>query len=380
MVWVVMGFWSTVVLGKTPQEGASVEGEVDHLNLAALLVRDGHLDRAAVMLRQVDPDKEGLDVATYRTVQGLLALGQQRYAEGIKAFTQALKVQEVPQKLLHFYLAQCHFGRAEWAQVLAELDAGGKEAAAFPQAFLMRSHAHLKRGEHASAWEALEAGARQFPQETEFGRRQTYLLIELGLYQAASELATTYIDQITPTAADYISLALAFEQGRQTQRALDLLEQAHLRFPQDTQLTRRLAHAYLGAGYPLAAAQLLQFTGDEALAGEAAEMFKRAGAHDRALYMNAQVADQSKKLVQRVGILIAQEEFERISALDERLERLGLLEQDQNMLYAVAYAKFKAGDHAGASAYLQRIEDPELFGHAMGIQRLIAHCAQSRCE
>ncbi|MCA9671728.1 MAG: hypothetical protein KC503_39285, partial [Myxococcales bacterium] len=49
------------------------------LRVASLLVRDGHLDRAAAVLREIDIKTKGLDRARYHTLSGLVALKRRDY-------------------------------------------------------------------------------------------------------------------------------------------------------------------------------------------------------------------------------------------------------------------------------------------------------------
>ena len=56
------------------QQRTQSQEEVDHLALAAMLARDGHDDRARVLLSQVDLKRPGVDLKLYHTLSGVLAL------------------------------------------------------------------------------------------------------------------------------------------------------------------------------------------------------------------------------------------------------------------------------------------------------------------
>ncbi|MCZ7581971.1 MAG: hypothetical protein M5R36_00845 [Deltaproteobacteria bacterium] len=58
-----------------------------------------------------------------------------------------------------------------------------------------------------------------------------------------------------------------------------------------------LAHTYLDAGQPLAAARLFERASqsDPTAALKAAELYRNVGYLERALYMNAQIPDQKEK-------------------------------------------------------------------------------------
>ncbi|RMG19133.1 MAG: hypothetical protein D6729_05910, partial [Deltaproteobacteria bacterium] len=143
-----------------------------------------------------------------------------------------------------------------------------------------------------------------------------------------------------------------------------------------------LARAYVEAGRPLAAAVVLQEASrfHPRLAGESAELYRRAGRYVRALHMNAQVRDAKEKTRQRLGILIDMAAFERAAALEPRLRRLGLLE-DEKIRYALAYAAFKNGEYARAERHLAGLSDPTLFAKGIELRRAMEACRKSgaRC-
>jgi predicted Zn-dependent protease len=341
-----------------------------------MLVRDRHFDRAERVLSQVDPDAPGVDLETYHTLRGLLLLKRAAYAPAVEAFEAAIAHGQHDDSVF-VYLAQCHYGLKDWERTVQSVVNAQEEAHKHPDLFMMRAEAEIELGRRGRAWGALAEGARRFPDVHGFARQQTFLLIDMGLFQEATERGLAYLDAVEPRAQDHVALAVAFDAGGQRDRAVELLELARLRFPDDPLVLRHLARRHLEAGRPLAAADLLArgVELDAALARESADIFKNAGAFERALYMNTRQPDQRAKLEQRVAILLDQGRFEEVATLDARLERVGALE-DQRVLYALAYAKFKAGELDQVEPYLKRIRDPELFEHATGLRRVIAVCSR----
>ena len=355
-------------------KGAGADDEVDHVALAAMLLRDGHHDRAETVLSRVDLDQEGVDLKTYHTLRGLLRLRIGAHAEAIAAFEAAIENGQHDDSVF-VYLAQCYYGLRNWERTIQSVENAQDEATKYPELFMMRAEAELNLGRRPDAWRTLSRGAERFTDRPEFERQQTFLLIEMGLFQEAAERGRRYLARIEPGPADYVALAMAFKKGAHLERALEMLELAKLRFPDDDQLVLHLARAYTESGKLRAAADLLQRSAelDPTIARESAELFKRAAEFERALYMNALQGDQPEKFKQRVSILLDQRKFEEVSAMDRRLERLGVLD-DQNVLYALAYAKFQVGDFASAEPYLKRIQDPQLFEYATQLRRMIAVC------
>lgn len=112
---------------------------------------------------------------------------------------------------------------------------------------------------------------------------------------------------------------------------------------------------------------------DPALASDAAELYRRAGDVGRALMLNAEEPDQPKKLRQRMGLLVELDRFEEAAALEPRLKRQGLL-QDEEVAYALAYALYRTGRPDRAEAHLKVVQRPELFESATALREAMARC------
>jgi hypothetical protein len=103
---------------------------------------------------------------------------------------------------------------------------------------------------------------------------------------------------------------------------------------------------------------------------EAAELYRRAGNSRRALFLNTLVTDQAIKTQQRFTLLLDLERYEEARALEDRLERLGRLEED-NMRYAMAYVHYKTQHFEVAVDYLNTISGTDYFRQATQLRRAI---------
>ena len=157
-----------------------------------------------------------------------------------------------------------------------------------------------------------------------------------------------------------------------------LLEAAKLRYPEATDVMISLGHTYLKMDKPRIAAGLFEEAAlmDSKYIAEAAELYLLAGEIHRALFLNAQVRDQKKKCRQRLNILLKMKRFEEAAALEARLSRLGLLD-DEDIRFAVAYTCFKTGRYDDARAHLSRVVRPDLFRAASELMRAIDVCRES---
>lgn len=369
---------SAVLVLIAPSLAARSDDDVDYVELAAQLLRDGHFDRAAEVLANVDAAAEGVDLITYHTARGMLALEQQRKDDAEQAFAAAIAAGQTD-PLIHLYRAQALFGLERYPAALQALDAAGDGVAAISAAWLMRAHAQWMLGQRQAALDTLSRAGDRFPGNTAFLRRQVFYLVDAGLHQEAAMLGREYLARGQAKAEDYAAIGTALRRAKSFDEALGFLESARLKYPEDGNIAKALAQTWLERGDTLAAAEILarQAERDPALMPEAAELFRRAGHAVRALALNTRIADQGKKLKQRVGILLQLRRYEQVAGMEDALYRVGLYD-DEDVRYALAYARFQGGDFAGAEKHLTALTRPELFRKATELRRLMQDCADAR--
>jgi tetratricopeptide (TPR) repeat protein len=187
---------------------------VDRLPLAALLIGDGNYDRARQVLAAVDTDAEDFDAPRYHTLSGLVALNLEEYPRAVVEFEQAIEAgQDAP--VVYLYLAQAHFGDEDYAATLSALDQAGEDATRIPSVFLIRSQALWSLERFDEAWAVLNQGRTQFPDRvSDFARRQVFLLVEQGLYQAALSLAQDLLGQSSGDVSDALAIGNALRRPR----------------------------------------------------------------------------------------------------------------------------------------------------------------------
>ena len=355
------------------------EESIERLPLAALLIGDGNYQRARQVLSAVDMEAEDFDAPRYHTLAGLVALNLKENALAVVEFNQAIEAgQSAP--IVYLYLAQAHFGQEAYEQTLEALDAAGEATTQLPSAYLIRAQALWFLGRLGDAWVVLNHGRSQFPERvTDFARRQVFLLVEQGLYQAAVAEARTLIDLSAGDVTDALAVGNALLKANRAHEAAVLLEEAMLQAPEDATVAKLLAQAYLAQAMPLAAAEVLRtgayFNTD--LFIEAAELFRQTGRLMEALTLNGQAIDQSKKLKQRLAILIGLERYAQAASMADDLTRVQLIEEEE-IRYALAYAYFKTGDFESARAELFFLESAENFRKATELRRVMSECEDQR--
>jgi tetratricopeptide (TPR) repeat protein len=206
-------------------------------------------------------------------------------------------------------------------------------------------------------------------------RQRLLMLIELDLFQAARDAARAFFERRDTRPTDWVALAEAMRQSGQLERAVLLLEEANLRFPNNPDIRSQLAASYLSQDRPTTAAEVLRplawANPEKALS--TAELYLKGGAPERAISMNQRVPDQKDKFRQRLAILLDQEQYELAANLYPRLARLGLLE-DEQILYALAYALYQTREFEKSEELLSQIQDPSLYRQGVQIRQAIEQC------
>lgn len=368
-----------VVLGALLAAPALAQDEAEDINfldLAALMLRDGNLDRAIVALDQVDLQAEETDLLRYYTLRGMAHLRRNEYELAADALESATAT-GTAESVVYVYLAQAYFSLERYRDVLNALDRAGPELARVASIYHMRAQCHWLLEEPAMALAVLDQASTVFPEDPGFQRRKVFFLMDLGLYQEAAEQGGEYLSRSEGKLEDYVGLGNAMRASGQLDEAAKLLEYAKLKYPTDTSVKKVLANTYMDRESLNAAADLVLEASlfDRALTSEAAELYRRAGRPQRALMLNGEVRDQSVKLKQRLALYLETQQFARAAAMDRDLRRLGLLD-DEDIRYALAYAYFKNGDFEATESHLQQLTRPDLFRKAAELRSAIQDCAE----
>lgn len=376
--------------------------DVEPLQLATLLLSDGHTDRAEQVLDDIRLDRaerdRKFDWARYHTLRALIAQNRSDLNAAAAAFEEAIKASDrikaeraagersdkdesfgVVDGLVYLYLAQAYFSLENYRGAIDTLERAGPLLENLAGAWNMRAHSHWVLGQRQQAFDTLTEASRRFPANTSFLRRAVFYLIEAGFYQEAASAGMSYLARAEAKADDYVAIGTALRRTKTYDQALRILETGRLLYPDNDAIAKVLAQTYLDKGQPLAAAELLAAVAerDPTLTAEAAELFRRAGHRQRALNLNARVGEPDKKLKQRVGILLEMKRYDQVVGMEEALVRARLLD-DEDIRYALAYALFRSGRYEEAETHLQALTRADLFRKSTELRRLMADCADER--
>ncbi len=377
ILWMPAALWLALAV-----HAADEAPPVDHLELAALMLRDGNLDRAATALAQVDLQAEETDLQRFHILSGLLHVRRAQHGEALDAFARAMALGEVD-AVIHVHRAQSAFALERYALAIEALDDAGPAIARIASVYHMRAQSHWLLGQRADALAVMQQAAMLFPADRSFPRRRIFYLIDMGLHHRAAELGRAYLARFNAEATDHIAIANALRFSGDLAQALFFLEAARLKFPDNADVTKSLAAAYIQEGHYHSAAALIHDAAlrDPVLLPEAAELYRRAGLPFLALSLNSRITDQAEKLKQRLAILIELGHHDQAVAMIDDIRRVRI-DADESIRYALAYALFKSGQFDRAESYLAQISQPELFKKAIELRKAMQDCDQTawRCQ
>jgi tetratricopeptide (TPR) repeat protein len=347
---------------------------VNHIELAAVMLKDGHHDRALLALQSVDLEDKKTDLARFYTLQGLAYMGLSDLEAAKDSLQLAIKNGQ-KDSAIYIYLAQSYFGLKDYQKTIDAIQKAGNQVNKNPSLLSMKAESYWHLQDVNAAINALNEGQRLFPADFRFQKRQVFYFVELGLYQEAVRLGRDFLKRSKASVADYIALGNALRLSKEYTEALNILEVARLQFPNDEMVAKLLAHTYLDQGKLNSAAFILEQAAflNPNLQAEAAELYRRAGRFHMALTLNESISDQKVKLKQRLSILLALKRFENAANMEASLYRTGLLE-DQDVRYALAYAYFSSRRFPQAAKHLDHLTNAELFRKGTELRRLMEVC------
>lgn len=350
------------------------EQSTNLIELAAIMLRDGHSDRAILALQGVDLEDEDTDLARFYTLQGLAYMNLNDFVAAKDSFQLAISSGQ-QEKTIYVYLAQVNFSLKNYQETIQAITEAGQLINNYPALLAIKARAYWQLEEAEQAINTLNEAEQLFPGDYRFLKQKVFYFVELELYHEAAKLGRKYLSLSHTKAEDYVAIGNALRLSKAYEEAADILEIARLQFPNNDVVAKLLAHVYLDQDQLNSAAFILEQAAmlNSELLSEAAEIYRRAGRLHKALTLNEAIGDQKVKLKQRLSILLALKRFELVANMESALYRNGLLD-DQHVRYALAYAFFSTDRHAAANDHLDHLTDADLFRRGVELRRLMEIC------
>ena len=348
--------------------------EIDHVAIAALLLRDGHIQKAADALSSVNVEDENIDFVRFYTLKGLVALKQGLYQESNNYFLESIKAGQ-EDKNIFLYMAQNSFKLEKYKESLGYLDAAAELATLKPSLFSLRAELFWRLEQKEKSFEVLEDGMQKFNHEYTLLKQRFFYSMSLGLYQSALDDAHLYLNHEKLDEQSALVFISAFKKANQLDDAIALAEELLLQFEKSAKLTALLAYLYIDKEMLQSAADLFDKASikDDIYTKESAELYRRAKNFVLSLYKNSQLLDTKEKLKQRLAIYLEYGAYEKVVVSHNALKRSGLIE-DENIRYALAYSYYMVGDFDACEKELRQLSSSELFKKATELRKNIQKC------
>ncbi|WP_345972256.1 hypothetical protein [Sulfurimonas diazotrophicus] len=377
-------FWIIAALvGALSVQLAAKTDDVDYVELGAMMLRDGHVERANDALNMVDLNDTELDLPRYYMLKGLVETKKSFYKEANVHFYKSIELNEDTNasKPLYLYIAQNSFKLKEYKGCIAALDKVPDLMAQNPKLFGLKAECFWREGDKDAALAVLRDVNSRFPSYWDAYKQRFYYLVSLGLFQAALDDAQVYLKNAKANETILINFINALRQSGQTEKAIELGEEANLRYPSSAKVTVMLAHLYIDKEMIGAAAELFNEASieDGKYTNESAEMYRRARDYVMALLKNTQMLDTKEKYKQRIAIFLEYGDYERIIVTRKAMARSGLMEEE-GMRYALAYAYYMEGEFEQTEALLETLSQPELFAKAVELRKKMEKCKNNIWE
>lgn len=352
-------------------EKEPAEEEINYIELAALMVRDGFYEKAEDALNEVDLKQEDLDLGRYYILRGLVHLHKSENEKSVESFHSAIQNGQT-QPIIYIYIAQAEYRQNHFRKTLQALWKSGDQLKSNAGLYRMMIQCHWRLNQKTSAIGVIEEAEKLFPKMRDFTKQKILFLVNMGLYREAAQISKKFLERTDNKPLDYLMIGEALRRSKQYTYALNILEMSRLKYPDNDKIIYSLAHTYMDTGKFKAAAALFEEASarNPTFLPQAVELYRKAGKYHRAMMLNAEIKDQKVKTKQRLGILLEQQRYDGVVSLIHRLERLGLM-KDQRVCYALAFSHFKIGKFNQAVKLLSRISDKDMFDNVTRLRKAI---------
>lgn len=364
----------TVLLALMMTTLEAKQRELDHIALAALLIRDGHYDRALKSLAEVDLKDEDTDFKRFYTLKALALMKQEHYVEAIEAFNKAIK-QGQEDKMIYINIAKSYFKLEKYSDALAAFDQAKTLVMSKPQYMALKAEMLWKSKAPEKALDTVNSAIEKFKSYAPLYKQKFFYLIDLKLYKSAMDFSKQMIAVAKDRPKALMIAAQALIRNKQLDDATLLLTEGMISYPKKSDIIVMLAHVYMKKHQLNAAADLFDEASlfERKYIKEASELYRRAKKFYRSLYLNTQIKDQKEKFRQRLAIFLEFEDYESASAMRKVLSRVGLL-KEEDMRYALAFALFKSGQYDQCEKELSQLTRSDLFSKAIELRKSIELC------
>ena len=359
---------------------AQKKSEVDHISLAALLIKDEHYDRALKSLKEVNLANKETDFKRFYTLRALAYMYTNDFKEAVDNFKSAQKA-GLSDPIINIYLAQSYFKLEAYNLAIASFEKAPKLLLSKPQYLAINAECYWKSENKEKSIELLHQAMKLFPKFANFHKQTFYYLTQMKLFKEAMHSARLFVNVSKKKDNAYLLTGSILSQSKAYDEAMLILQEGKLSFPKHSDITVMLAHLYIKKGKIQVAADLFDQASimDSKYIKEASELYRRAKKLYRSLYFNTQIKDQKEKYKQRMAILLAFGDYEMIAAMEKALKRVDLI-KDEDIRYALAFTLYQTGQYKKSEAHLSQLVSSKNFNKGLELRKMIDKCKKSPWE
>lgn len=350
------------------------EEELDKLPLVALLLKNGHLERAERVYGTLTEEEKKAEAVKFSVVSGLLSLAKSDFAKARESFLEA-RAQGHQDPELAISIAQASYGLKDYENVVEELEAQKMIFQERPRVSILYLESLWKLKRYDSAFTELKGLMTKNPELSLFKVSFVQFMLDLGLLQSSLEWIMQPEHATTWDTKDIMILASLFHAQKSDDHLVQLLQYGALLFPENTDLKFQLAAHYAKKGQFLAAASVLdQF--EQKFAIELSELYRQSGFFTRADYLATLARDSKERTRQKLTLYLSEAQYDKAVTLEDSLTGQGLLSSDQ-LRYALAYAFYRVRDFDKSEFHLSRVQDGQIYSKALQLRSSVEKCREN---
>jgi tetratricopeptide (TPR) repeat protein len=347
---------------------------IDYLALSSVLLRDGNYDRAQGALANALKEWDDIDQQNYYLLNGLYHLRTNNIEFAISELQKIEDPEYLTQK--RSYLSQAYLylknnkKALEWISKI-EINRKTPDSVKYLKVKILVDNEKIQ-----------EAFALLRRLKAEGDSRSVKLIIhylfQLNLFEEAFKEMRSYISRNKDSQL-YTQMAKALISKKEYKKATYLLEEGHLKNPEDKEILKLLAATYDLSDKKKVAADLYTKLAymDSSYAHLAAEYLKQNGKINLAHVLNAVVTQPTKQITQKLALYLDEERFSLARSLEIPLRQYGVYKDDE-IKYAMAYAHLVDGDFSYSKSLLKDIKKQKLISKSLKLLKLVEDCEREK--
>lgn len=345
--------------------------DIDYLNLSEVLIKGGNYSKAKNSLLKAKKQWSDIDQNQYHLLDGLLSLRKKNYLE---ATEKLLKVEDDYLDLKYTYLAQSYIGLKQFEKARAyyfKIESKDKAVLKY-----LGAEIEFLIGHYNKTFEILEKENIKNLDKTKLLR--IHYALKINLVEYAFKGIQSYL-KTKKDVEEFEKMAKVLIGVKEYSKALTIAELGLVKNRASTKLMLIKAaildiqkNKYSAGNQYIS----LAYT-DMNFAYEATEYLKNSNRDVQAGVINMHVLDTEKQILQRLSLLIDNENYDMAAGLDIPIRQFDIYKNDE-VKYAMAYTYLQNGDYDYASKLLGAVKSKKLISKSIKLLEVVEECKKTQ--